>query len=470
MTLTRAMLEDGGMLRMIAEASPTLQMLTDAERAASLRATLDARPEGRDGVWLFAYGSLIWNPALECGRRRAAHIHGWHRAFCLSTVAGRGTPDAPGLVLGLDRGGACGGAAFWIEEAVLERELALLWQREMLSGSYQPRWVGVRGPTGCRSGRRSRSRSGGMGRIIPGWSMRSWCIGCRRRGGARKFGGVSAADAGWTAESGDTGQACGGVVGGGRGAVWTGGAGVATLSGMSSTLAQKLLDAPPVTFHLEKQAAKPLQAPMRVSSRYEPAGDQPAAIRELLAGVRADDRDQVLLGVTGSGKTFTMAKVIEASQRPTLILAPNKTLAAQLYAEMKGFFPDNAVEYFVSYYDYYQPEAYVPRTDTYIEKDSQTNEAIDRMRHSATRALLERGDVVIVASVSCIYGIGSVETYGRMVVKLEAGGQIDRIHWRGRWWSCNIAGTTWLSSGGVSGLGGRRSTCSRAISMTGPGG
>ncbi len=195
---------------------------------------------------------------------------------------------------------------------------------------------------------------------------------------------------------------------------------------MSSTLAQKLNDAPPVTFQQVKQGPKPLQKPLRVVSAYEPAGDQPTAITELVRGVNARDRDQVLLGVTGSGKTFTMAKVIEAAQRPTLILAPNKTLAAQLYAEMKGFFPDNAVEYFVSYYDYYQPEAYVPRTDTYIEKDSQINEAIDRMRHSATQALLERGDVVIVASVSCIYGIGSVETYGRMVVKLQTGGQIDR--------------------------------------------
>jgi excinuclease ABC subunit B len=142
--------------------------------------------------------------------------------------------------------------------------------------------------------------------------------------------------------------------------------------------------------------------------------------------LQGGDRDQVLLGVTGSGKTFTMAKVIEAVQRPTLILAPNKTLAAQLYGEMKSFFPENAVEYFVSYYDYYQPEAYVPRTDTYIEKDAQINEQIDRMRHSATQSLLERNDVVIVASVSCIYGIGSVETYSRMVVKLEAGGKIDR--------------------------------------------
>ena len=166
--------------------------------------------------------------------------------------------------------------------------------------------------------------------------------------------------------------------------------------------------------------------PLRVVSPYEPNGDQPQAIETLVAGLRAEEHDQVLLGVTGSGKTFTMAKVIEAVQRPTLILAPNKTLAAQLYGEMKGFFPDNAVEYFVSYYDYYQPEAYVPRTDTYIEKDAQINEQIDRMRHAATQALLERNDVVIVASVSCIYGIGSVETYAKMVVKLETGGKIER--------------------------------------------
>jgi excinuclease ABC subunit B len=163
-----------------------------------------------------------------------------------------------------------------------------------------------------------------------------------------------------------------------------------------------------------------------VTAPYEPNGDQPRAIAHLISGLEAAERDQVLLGVTGSGKTFTMAKVIEAVQRPTLILAPNKTLAAQLYGEMKSFFPENAVEYFVSYYDYYQPEAYVPRTDTYIEKDAQINEQIDRMRHSATQSLLERNDVVIVASVSCIYGIGSVETYSRMVVKLEAGGKIDR--------------------------------------------
>ncbi len=182
----------------------------------------------------------------------------------------------------------------------------------------------------------------------------------------------------------------------------------------------------PVLFIPQKQPAKPLSRPFRVASDYEPAGDQPGAIRELVAGVQVGERDQVLLGVTGSGKTFTMAKVIEAVQRPTLILAPNKTLAAQLYGEMKSFFPDNAVEYFVSYYDYYQPEAYVPRTDTYIEKDSQINEQIDRMRHAATQSLLERGDTVIVASVSCIYGIGSVETYAKMVVKLELGGRIDR--------------------------------------------
>ncbi|MBW6398478.1 excinuclease ABC subunit UvrB [Roseomonas sp. HJA6] len=169
-----------------------------------------------------------------------------------------------------------------------------------------------------------------------------------------------------------------------------------------------------------------MERALKVVSPYEPNGDQPTAIRELTAGLVQGERDQVLLGVTGSGKTFTMAKVIENLQRPALVLAPNKTLAAQLYGEMKSFFPDNAVEYFVSYYDYFQPEAYVPRTDTYIEKDSQINEQIDRMRHSATQALLERSDVVIVASVSCIYGIGSVETYSRMVVKLERGGRIDR--------------------------------------------
>jgi excinuclease ABC subunit B len=163
-----------------------------------------------------------------------------------------------------------------------------------------------------------------------------------------------------------------------------------------------------------------------IKSEFEPEGDQPQAIAELVEGVRQHERTQVLLGVTGSGKTFTMAKVIEATQRPALILAPNKTLAAQLYGEFKSFFPDNAVEYFVSYYDYYQPEAYVPRTDTYIEKESSINEQIDRMRHSATRALLERDDVIIVASVSCIYGIGSVETYSAMTFTLKRGERIDQ--------------------------------------------
>ncbi|WP_340107741.1 excinuclease ABC subunit UvrB [Pikeienuella sp. HZG-20] len=158
-----------------------------------------------------------------------------------------------------------------------------------------------------------------------------------------------------------------------------------------------------------------------METEFTPAGDQPAAIAELTAGVEAGEQDQVLLGATGTGKTYTMAKVIEATQRPALILAPNKTLAAQLYGEFKSFFPNNAVEYFVSYYDYYQPEAYVARSDTYIEKEAQINEQIDRMRHSATRALLERDDVIIVASVSCIYGIGAVETYGAMMQDLRAG-------------------------------------------------
>jgi len=166
--------------------------------------------------------------------------------------------------------------------------------------------------------------------------------------------------------------------------------------------------------------------PLVIKSDFEPRGDQPQAIADLVEGARRHDRTQVLLGVTGSGKTFTMAKVIEETQRPALILAPNKTLAAQLYGEFKNFFPDNAVEYFVSYYDYYQPEAYIPRTDTYIEKDSSINEQIDRMRHSATRALLERDDVVIVASVSCIYGIGSVETYSAMTFSLKQGERLDQ--------------------------------------------
>ncbi len=180
--------------------------------------------------------------------------------------------------------------------------------------------------------------------------------------------------------------------------------------------------------------AAPLPAPPRqpaggnfaLASDFEPAGDQPRAIAELIEGLGKAERDQVLLGVTGSGKTFTMAQVIQAQGRPTLILAPNKTLAAQLYGEMKGFFPESAVEYFVSYYDYYQPEAYVPRSDTYIEKESSINEQIDRMRHAATRALFERRDVVIVASVSCIYGIGAPETYAKMTVAVTAGQSLDR--------------------------------------------
>jgi excinuclease ABC subunit B len=166
--------------------------------------------------------------------------------------------------------------------------------------------------------------------------------------------------------------------------------------------------------------------PLHIQSELSPKGDQPQAIAELVAQANAHERDQVLLGVTGSGKTFTMAEVIEATQRPALVLAPNKTLAAQLYGEFKSFFPENAVEYFVSYYDYYQPEAYIPRTDTYIEKDSSINEQIDRMRHAATRALIERDDVIIVASVSCIYGIGSVETYTAMTFSLKRGDKIEQ--------------------------------------------
>jgi excinuclease ABC subunit B len=165
---------------------------------------------------------------------------------------------------------------------------------------------------------------------------------------------------------------------------------------------------------------------LRIISDLDAKGDQPQAIDELVGGVEQLERDQVLLGVTGSGKTFTMAKIIERTQRPALVLAPNKTLAAQLYGEFKTFFPDNAVEYFVSYYDYYQPEAYVPRTDTYIEKESSINEQIDRMRHSATRALLERDDVVVVASVSCIYGIGDVETYSAMTFAVKRGQRLSQ--------------------------------------------
>ena len=187
------------------------------------------------------------------------------------------------------------------------------------------------------------------------------------------------------------------------------------------------LTAMPITMD-QVQARPKLEGGRRLvmQTEYAPAGDQPTAITELSGGVMSGERDQVLLGATGTGKTFTMAKVIEETQRPAIILAPNKTLAAQLYGEFKSFFPDNAVEYFVSFYDYYQPEAYVARSDTYIEKESQINEQIDRMRHSATRALLERDDVIIVASVSCIYGIGSVETYGAMTQDLKAGGSYDQ--------------------------------------------
>ncbi len=169
-----------------------------------------------------------------------------------------------------------------------------------------------------------------------------------------------------------------------------------------------------------------MSSPFQLVSDYQPAGDQPQAIAKLTGGLKEGRQDQVLLGVTGSGKTFTMAHVIQNLQRPALIMAHNKTLAAQLYSEMKSFFPHNAVEYFVSYYDYYQPEAYVPRTDTFIEKDSAINEQIDRLRHSATRALLERRDVIVIASVSCIYGIGSAESYSLMVKQLTTGGNYDQ--------------------------------------------
>src|SRR5215475_13914664 len=164
----------------------------------------------------------------------------------------------------------------------------------------------------------------------------------------------------------------------------------------------------------------------RLTSEFPPRGDQPRAIEELTAHVRGGRRHSVLRGVTGSGKTYTMANVIANVGRPTLVLSPNKTLAAQLFGEFKAFFPHNAVEYFVSYYDYYQPEAYIPQSDTYIEKDALINDEIDRMRHSATRSLMERRDVVVVASVSCIYGIGAPETYQEMHLALEEGDQIDR--------------------------------------------
>ncbi|MBV8761750.1 MAG: DEAD/DEAH box helicase family protein, partial [Deltaproteobacteria bacterium] len=180
----------------------------------------------------------------------------------------------------------------------------------------------------------------------------------------------------------------------------------------------------------EGAKAPPLPArsssPFRLKSAYEPAGDQPKAITELVDGLKRGDEAQVLLGITGSGKTFTMANVIAETGRPTLIIAHNKILAAQLYGEFKELFPDNAVHYFVSYYDYYQPEAYVPSTDTFIEKDSIVNEEIDRMRHAATFALLSRRDVIIVASVSCIYGIGYKDTYASMTAELDVGTSVDR--------------------------------------------
>ncbi len=189
---------------------------------------------------------------------------------------------------------------------------------------------------------------------------------------------------------------------------------------------QKPLQSEPVITEQRVPVGPSSGRPFQLMSEFQPAGDQPQAIADIVAGIRAGERDQVLLGVTGSGKTFTMAHAIQQVQRPALILAPNKTLAAQLYGEMKSFFPENAVEYFVSYYDYYQPEAYVARTDTYIEKESSLNEQIDRMRHSATRSLFERRDVVIVGSVSCIYGIGSAETYSAMTITLKRGDQIDQ--------------------------------------------
>src|ERR1700727_404196 len=166
--------------------------------------------------------------------------------------------------------------------------------------------------------------------------------------------------------------------------------------------------------------------PFELASDYQPAGDQPEAIRQLVDGLQRGDPAQTLLGVTGSGKTFTIAKVVEAVQRPTLLIAHNKTLAAQLYGELKGFFPKNAIEYFVSYYDYYQPEAYVPSSDTYIEKDSTINDEIDRLRHAATHSLMTRNDVIIVASVSCIYGLGTAEAYHDLVVKVDQGQTYSR--------------------------------------------
>ena len=193
---------------------------------------------------------------------------------------------------------------------------------------------------------------------------------------------------------------------------------------MQNTYQEKSLDPIDKDF----LSGKKLEGGIKLStvSDFKPAGDQPGAIKKLISGIKDKKNDQVLLGVTGSGKTFSMAKIIEALNRPALILAPNKTLAAQLYGEMKTFFPNNAVEYFVSYYDYYTPEAYVPRSDTYIEKEASINEQIDRMRHSATRSLLERDDVIIVASVSCIYGLGSVESYSKMTLGIKKNHEHNR--------------------------------------------
>ena len=168
------------------------------------------------------------------------------------------------------------------------------------------------------------------------------------------------------------------------------------------------------------------ESPFKLVSNFEPRGDQPAAIKQLMEGLAQNEKHQVLLGITGSGKTFTIGNVIAQYGKPVLMLAPNKTLAAQLYGEMKELFPENAVEYFVSYYDYYQPEAYVPSSDTYIDKDAIINDQIDRMRHAATQSLLERNDVIIVASVSCIYGLGSPAAYSKLVVKIKKGMEIPR--------------------------------------------
>ncbi len=193
---------------------------------------------------------------------------------------------------------------------------------------------------------------------------------------------------------------------------------------MQNTYQEKILDIETTNNSVKRKLEGGIK--FKIKSDFQPAGDQPQAIKSITQNIKDKKNEQVLLGVTGSGKTFTMAKVIEATNRPALVLAPNKTLAAQLYGEFKSFFPDNAVEYFVSYYDYYTPEAYVPRSDTYIEKEASINEQIDRMRHSATRSLLERDDVIIVASVSCIYGLGSVEAYSKMTITLKKNNDYER--------------------------------------------